>query len=99
MEYRVNQRTGDKISAIGLGTSYIAESDEKTAVEALVYAYEHGINYADLAKAGDTMAVSHYQNMELHADSCVQCGHCESRCPFQVKQMARMHEINSFFER
>ena len=52
MEYRINQQTGDKISVIGLGTSYIAESDEKTAVEALVYAYEHGINYADLATAG-----------------------------------------------
>lgn len=52
MEYRVNRRTGDRISAIGLGTSYIAESDEKTAIEALIYAYEHGINYADLATAG-----------------------------------------------
>lgn len=52
MEYRVNWRTGDRISAIGLGTSYIAESDEKTAIEALIYAYEHGINYADLATAG-----------------------------------------------
>lgn len=52
MEYRVNRRTGDRISVIGLGTSYIAESDEKTAIEALIYAYEHGINYADLATAG-----------------------------------------------
>lgn len=31
MEYRVNRRTGDKISAIGLGTGYIAESSEKGA--------------------------------------------------------------------
>ena len=52
MEYRVNRRTGDKISTIGLGTSYISESSEKEAVEALIYAYEHGINYADLATAG-----------------------------------------------
>ena len=35
MEYRVNRRTGDRVSVIGLGTSYIAESDEKTAIEAL----------------------------------------------------------------
>jgi predicted aldo/keto reductase-like oxidoreductase len=34
---------------------------------------------------------------EVHADSCFQCGHCESRCPFHVKQMARMEEIGSFF--
>ena len=55
--------------------------------------------YYDLAKAGDLMAAEHYRNMELHADSCVQCGHCESRCPFHVKQMERMKEINSFFTR
>ncbi len=52
MDYRVNRRTGDRISVIGPGSSYIAESDEKTAIEALIYAYEHGINYADLATAG-----------------------------------------------
>lgn len=52
MEYRMNRKTGDKISVIGMGTSYISESSEKDAVEALSYAYEHGINYADLATAG-----------------------------------------------
>ena len=52
MEYRINRRTGDKISVVGLGTSYISESPERDAVEALIYAYEHGINYADLATAG-----------------------------------------------
>ena len=53
MDYRVNPKTGDKISVIGLGTSYISESSECDAVEALEYAFEHGINYADLATAGD----------------------------------------------
>lgn len=52
MEYRINRRTGDKISVIGLGTSYIADTSESDAVEALVYAHENGINYADLATAG-----------------------------------------------
>lgn len=52
MEYRVNKRTGDKISVIGLGTSYISEASEKEAIDAIVYAYEHGINYVDLATAG-----------------------------------------------
>ena len=29
VEYRTNKRTGDRISVIGLGTSYIAETEEK----------------------------------------------------------------------
>lgn len=52
MEYRINKKTGDKISVIGLGTSYIAEASEKDAVGALQLAHEHGINFADLATAG-----------------------------------------------
>lgn len=52
MEYRINKKTGDKISVIGLGTSYIAEALEKEAVRALLFAHENGINYADLATAG-----------------------------------------------
>ncbi len=52
MEYRTNKRTGDRISVIGLGTSYIAETEEKEAIRALEFACENGINYADLATAG-----------------------------------------------
>ena len=52
MEYRIHKKTGDKISILGLGTSYIADTPEKDAVEALIYAHENGINYADLATAG-----------------------------------------------
>lgn len=52
MEYRINKKTGDRISVIGLGTSYISEASESEAVEALQFAYENGINYADLATAG-----------------------------------------------
>lgn len=52
MEYRINRKTGDKISVLGMGTSYISEASEKDAVEALLFAYENGINYADLATAG-----------------------------------------------
>ncbi|MCH5188649.1 MAG: aldo/keto reductase [Oscillospiraceae bacterium] len=52
MEYRINRRTGDRISVVGLGTSYISEASEHDAIEALTYAYENGINYADLATAG-----------------------------------------------
>ena len=59
MEYRVNKRTGDHISVIGLGTSYIAETEETEALHALSYAYEHGINCADLATA-DAKTFTYY---------------------------------------
>lgn len=52
MEYRINKKTGDRISVIGLGTSYIASASEKDAIDALRFAHEGGINYADLATAG-----------------------------------------------
>lgn len=52
MEYRINKKTGDRISVIGLGTSYISEASESEAVGALQLAYENGINYADLATTG-----------------------------------------------
>ncbi len=51
MEYRINRRTGDRISALGFGTSYIAQSKEKEAVAALRHAFEGGVNYFDLATA------------------------------------------------
>ena len=53
--------------------------------------------YYDLALAGDEMAKGHYQKLTIHADSCTQCGHCESRCPFHVKQETRMAKINQYF--
>lgn len=52
MQYRIQQKTGDKISVIGIGTGPIYEAGEKNAVAALLYAYDHGINYADFATAG-----------------------------------------------
>ena len=52
MEYRVHRKTGDKISVLGIGTSYISEAPEKEALETLAYAFENGINYADLGDSG-----------------------------------------------
>lgn len=54
--------------------------------------------YYDLALAGDEMAVGHYRKLPVHADACVKCGHCESRCPFHVKQEKRMCEIADYFK-
>ncbi len=53
--------------------------------------------YYDLALAGDDIAANHYDKLSVTAIACLQCGHCDSRCPFQVKQMARMLEIQKKF--
>ncbi len=55
--------------------------------------------YYDLSMAGDTLARSHYENLELRADSCIGCGHCNSRCPFNVDQVKRMQTINNYFQK
>ena len=55
MKYRINKRTGDKISEIGMGTAYIVEAEKKEAVRTVRHAFENGINYFDLA-AGDGTA-------------------------------------------
>ena len=52
--------------------------------------------YYDLAKAGDKLAVEHYKTLEKNAADCIQCGHCDSRCPFYVRQSERMREIRAF---
>ncbi|MDO5425945.1 MAG: aldo/keto reductase [Eubacteriales bacterium] len=53
--------------------------------------------YFDLAKNGDELAKEHYRNLKSHASDCIQCGHCEKRCPFHVKQMERMEEMKAYF--
>lgn len=53
--------------------------------------------YYDLAKAGDHLVREHYQKLEIKADRCIKCGHCNSRCPFHVDQMARMGQIDAYF--
>ena len=54
--------------------------------------------YYDLALAGDLMAVKHYQTLEKNASDCVQCGHCDKRCPFRAAQSKRMKEIREYME-
>ena len=54
--------------------------------------------YYDLSKAGDILAKDHYKNLEKTAKGCIQCGHCNTRCPFKVDQMSRMKEIAQYFE-
>lgn len=53
--------------------------------------------YYDLARLGDDMAAEHYLNLSRHASDCIDCGHCNSRCPFGVNQASRMHEMAAYF--
>lgn len=53
--------------------------------------------YYDLARAGDLLAKGHYEKLSVKAGDCLRCGHCESRCPFHVKQEDRMAEIARYF--
>lgn len=53
--------------------------------------------YYDLACLGDSLAKEHYLTLEKTASDCIQCGHCNGRCPFHVDQMARMQEIQTYF--
>ena len=59
MRYRTNKRTGDRISEIGIGSSYMYEAGAKEAVGALRRAAEGGVNYFDLA-AGDGATFAMY---------------------------------------
>ena len=53
--------------------------------------------YYDLARAGDALAAEHYRQLSSNAADCLSCGHCESRCPFHVRQESRMEEIAAYF--
>ena len=54
--------------------------------------------YYDLAMAGDGLAKEHYRTLEKNASDCIQCGHCDRRCPFSVKQSERMKDIRAFMK-
>lgn len=53
--------------------------------------------YYDLARIGDALAANHYEKLVRHASDCINCGHCDRRCPFGVGQSARMREIAAYF--
>ena len=57
--------------------------------------------YYDLASMQDEVPASvraHYEALEHHADECVGCRACESRCPFGVKIADRMAEAVRLFQ-
>ncbi len=55
--------------------------------------------YYDLALTGDRMAANHYDKLSVKADACIGCAHCDTRCPFKVRQSMRMKEIAEYFQK
>ncbi len=53
--------------------------------------------YYDLWMLGDNLAKEHYLTLEKKASDCIECGHCNKRCPFHVKQSQRMKLIAKEF--
>ncbi len=41
---------------------------------------------------------AHYQALAADASDCVECASCESRCPFNVPVIERMHQAQEVFE-
>jgi hypothetical protein len=65
------------------------------------------INIAQLSKYLDMALLDggasptlkgHYDALEHKASECIQCGLCESQCPFHVPIMERMHKAVEIFE-
>jgi len=51
-----------------------------------------------LAQSGVPETVrEHYKALEHHAGECVQCGICETRCPFGVEIRANMRKAREIF--
>lgn len=55
--------------------------------------------FLDLYLAGDDMAREHYAALEHTASECLQCGVCESRCPFAVSVREKMQKAQEVFGR
>ena len=60
---------------------------------------ERGYSVLGSFSPADAMAAEHYHGLGLHASDCVQCGHCDSRCPFRVKQQQKMGQIAAYFHK
>ena len=57
--------------------------------------------YYDLASMQQSVPATvkaHYEALDHHADECVGCKSCESRCPFGVKIAERMMETARLFQ-
>ena len=49
MKYRIHKKTGDRISEIGLGSSFMFNAGQEVGAKAVRRAYEGGVNFYDMA--------------------------------------------------
>lgn len=56
--------------------------------------------YLDMAKISDTdIVLAHYDALNKHGSDCIECGSCESRCPFNISVADNMKEAALLFGR
>lgn len=57
--------------------------------------------YLDIATMDPSVvnkgAGQHYKELSAHGSDCIQCGSCESKCPFSVKVMENMEKAAEIF--
>ncbi|MDO4541951.1 MAG: 4Fe-4S dicluster domain-containing protein, partial [Bacillota bacterium] len=56
--------------------------------------------YLDIATTAGNISTTirdHYDALEKHADDCLGCQDCESRCPFNVSIMKNMERAAALF--
>lgn len=53
--------------------------------------------FLDLAEVGDDLARRHYLTLEHTAKECVECGSCETNCPFRVSVRDKMKDAVRMF--
>ena len=91
----------------GIDIVKVAEGGIQQIIEELRTMKEMAINSANdhnsdadratMQKEVPASVREHYNNLEHHADECVSCLGCESRCPFGVKVASRMTKTAELF--
>ena len=56
------------------------------------------INIAQVNRIIDSKTVSDYNSLTTKASSCIKCGECEERCPFDVNIIDKMDLAVKIFE-
>jgi len=56
------------------------------------------IDIAQINRIFDNKSISEYSSLEVKPSACIECGECETRCPFEVKIMEKMKSAVKLFE-
>ncbi len=99
MKYRRLGKTGSMVSEIGFGAEWMERHSAQECKAVLERAEELGINILDCWMSEPNVRSSLGQALDHHADECVGCKGCESRCPFGVKIAERMVKTANLFQK